>query len=354
MASSWNVFRIGRERGQEDQLTEMLVWLSDAVLDVGKALVSLAFPGNSADPEGLELTTQHGIAGGRLDALLTSPDVALIVESKLGTSYGEAQIRRYLEWLEANFKSRPHLGLMTLTAREAPWSVDDVAYAGARGITGSARRWEDLHNLLEPLVDESASGELASRLVREFLEMLAEEELIPMQPLTTTETGTAWADSWKIVRRYREFFHACKEPIGEALGASPVANSWSDRGDWFWQDYMFEDGVRVVVGLFCTDESEKTAVSTKTRTPLVWMAVQADQAENWPRVAAALEANPPADWTTGKRWYGERPSVWRPLAPLLTGESFEKQREQLASAVAGARPWIDAALASGLSNAAEP
>lgn len=351
MASSWNLFRIGRQRGTEDQLTEMLVWLSDAVPEVGKTLVQLAF-GDVRDAEELELTTQHGIVGGRLDALPTSRDLALIVESKLGSTYGEGQIRRYLEWIEADFKSRPRLGLMTLTASEAPLLPDDVSYARAHGILVAARRWANLHSLLEPLVDEGASDQLASRLVREFLEMLSEEGLIPMQPLTTAETGATWADSWRIVRRYREFFHACKERIGEELGASPVSNSWSDRGDWFWQDYMFEDGVRVIVGLFCTDEFERIPAVAKTRSPLIWMAVQANHVEDWPHLKVALEANPPAGWSTGKRWH-ERPNFWRPLAPLLTAESFEEQREQLASAVAAARPWIDAAFASESRNAAE-
>jgi hypothetical protein len=49
----------------------------------------------------LELATQHGIAGGRLDAFMTSSRVALVVESKPGSNYGDDQIRRYLEWLNA-------------------------------------------------------------------------------------------------------------------------------------------------------------------------------------------------------------------------------------------------------------
>jgi hypothetical protein len=352
MATSWNVFRIGRERGQEDQLTEMLAWLADAVPEVAGALVSLAFPARATEPERFELTTQHGIVGGRLDLLLTSPSLVLVVESKLGSDYGDAQVRRYLEWLSASTGDRADVGLMTLTAREAPWPVDDVAYAEAQRITGSARRWEELHDLLESSLDDGASGELASRLVQEFLDMLAEEGLIPVRPLSAAELGTAWADSWSVVRRYRDFFHACKEHIGEALGAVPIRNSWSDRGDWVWQDYRFDDGVRIVVGLFCTDEFEKIAASATTRTPLVWMAVQADQIDDWLRVAAALETSPPPGWNAGKRWYGERPNVWRPLGPLLTGGTFDEQREQLAVAVAGARAWIDSVLAGPVEPAA--
>lgn len=80
--------------------------------------------------------------------------------------------------------------------------------------------------------------------------MLSDEGLVPLRPLDADELTTEWADSWRTVRRYRDFFHACKARIGDVLGAAPVSSSWSDRGDWFWQDYTLEDGVRVVVGLF--------------------------------------------------------------------------------------------------------
>ena len=65
--------------------------------------------------------------------------------------------------------------------------------------------------------------------------MLSKENLVPMQPLTGNELETAWSDSWRVISRYRDFFHACKEAIREALDASPASKS--DRGDWFWQDH---------------------------------------------------------------------------------------------------------------------
>ena len=37
--------------------------------------------------------------------------------------------------------------------------------------------------------------------------------------------------------RYRDFFHACKDAIGEELGAELISDAKSDRGYWFWQDY---------------------------------------------------------------------------------------------------------------------
>ena len=88
VARAWNLFLIGRKPGSEDQLTEMLVWLANGVPEVAAALDRLAFGDRSSEVETFELTTQHGIARGRLDALMTSSQVALVVESKLGSTYG--------------------------------------------------------------------------------------------------------------------------------------------------------------------------------------------------------------------------------------------------------------------------
>jgi hypothetical protein len=344
MARSWNLFRIGRRPADEDQLTEMLVWLAEAVPEVAEALLRLAFGDRRVQADEIQLTTQHGISAGRLDALVTSAELALIVESKLGSTYGDDQIARYLAWLDSTFAERPLRGLLTITAQEANWPAEDIAFAASRGITGSACLWGDLYELLEPLTDETAEDGLAPQLVREFRDMLSDEGLVPLQPLDPAELGTAWADSWRTVRRFRDFFHPCKARIGEVLGAEQVSSSWSDRGDWFWQDYGFDDGTRIVVGLFYTDEFERIPTSMRTGSPILFLAVKADHVDDWPSLATAMEAHPPEEWTTGNRWWNERPSIWRPLLPLISATSFEEQREQLAAAVKVARPWFDAAL----------
>jgi hypothetical protein len=337
--TAWNIFRIGRVHGAEDQLTEMLVWLADAVPSVRGALLRLAFGEAALTDQAVEITTQHGVAVGRFDAFLVSADVALVVESKLGTDYGPGQIRKYLEWLVGEFGGSKTCGLMTLTARDAPWPDADRMYAAAAGVVSAARRWEDFHGEL----GGPDASDLSGRLVTEFLDMLAAEGLIPVQPLNEEELATAWADGWGTVRRYRDFFHACKQHIGEELGAELLPNSWSDRGDWVWQDYMLPEGARLVVGLFCTDEHEPIPRHAHTRSPIVWMAMKADHLENGAEVTRRLEQNPPDGWMVGQRWYGERPNISRPLAPLLVGRPFEEQRQALALAVSAATSWLAAA-----------
>jgi hypothetical protein len=338
IAESWNLFRIGRRSGDEDQLTEMLAWLATAVPDVRGALFELAF-NEHADGGEIVVTTQHAIAGvGRLDALLEGGGRRLIVESKLGTDYGKDQIRRYLRWLARRERSTTRAALMTLTARSAAWLEDDLQLAADAGITAAERRWEDLSRLLERLAASDESDSLDARMVREFLEMLADEGLVPIRPLAATELGTGWADAWRIVRRYREFFHACKDAVAEALGAVALSNSWSDRGDWFWQDHRLPDGSRVVVGFLNTDEYEK--IVQHSRTPILWTGVLAEGREDWAQLREALWAARPAGWSKGNVWY-RRPTMWRPLGEAIRGESFEEQRDSLADSAREIRAWYD-------------
>lgn len=46
-------------------------------------------------------------------------------------------------------------------------------------------------------------------------------------------------------------------------------------------------------------------------------------------VHAKLEAAPPVGWYKSPPWYGKRPQVWRPLAPILEATSVDEQRHAL-------------------------
>ena len=68
-----------------------------------------------------------------------------------------------------------------------------------------------------------------------------------------------------------------------------------------------------------------------------------------------LNANPPSGWYPGPPWYGQRPAVWRPLAPILKASTFDEQREALAREVSVGRDWVEAAVrAEALAEAPEP
>jgi hypothetical protein len=115
----------------------MLVWLTSAVPEVGNEIVRLGLGDVAADAAQLETSTQHDIVVGRLDAIFSSPSKVLVVESKLKSTYGDGQLRKYLDWLDQVHSTRTHRGLMTLTERQAPWPSEDVARADALGIAAS-------------------------------------------------------------------------------------------------------------------------------------------------------------------------------------------------------------------------
>lgn len=340
MPSSWNIFSIGRKPRNEDQLTEMLVWLALAVPDVGRALVSLALDRSQVDGD-LEITTQHGIAKGRLDALVLSPDLALVIESKIDSVYGDDQLVRYLQWLAETHAHRSKRALMTLTARAAPWSSADRELAESLGVDRSEHLWEELHSILEPLTTDDSADPLAARLTGEFLEMLAEEGLIPVKPLAANELS-AWPEAWEVVERFHKFFDACKAAIGEALGTPPSANSWSKSAGYTYQDYVYEDGSRIVVGLNCS-ENERVAQSGRRGVPMLWIAVEAKHWPDWTEAKDRLEAELPEDWNGWHRWWGERPQIWRYLDEVVGDGSFEEQRDRLAAATIAAKVWFDGA-----------
>jgi hypothetical protein len=336
VARAWNLFSLGRRHHDEDQLTEMLIWLAEAVPAVRSACVTLAL-GVSVDPAAIEPRTQYVISDGRLDALFEGGGVRLIVESKLGSTYAEGQVRKYLRWLAEHHTPVAQAGLMTLTIDDAPWGPDDLKYAHDNRLGTSASRWEELHRRLQPLVAQSPEDSLEGRMIREFLEMLDEEGLVPVEPLGVDDLGDQWAESWNVVWRFREFFHACKPAIAEVLSATPFPHRWSDKGDWFYQDYALPDTTNVVVGLCCTDEREKG--SSLSRSPILWIGVKAEHLAAWPSIAVAMKSQRPDGWREGKAWDG-RPVMWRHLATVLEEGSLEDQRSRVAAATRDAMRWL--------------
>ena len=301
--------------------------------------MALAFGGAPSAPDNIEITTQRAIVGGRLDALLTTSSMALVVESKLSAEYGGDQIRKYLDWLGT--QPRERRSLMTLTARDAPWPPGEEHYAQRLGVHPAVKRWEDLYALLEPMAATEEGQDVRQRLVREFLDMLSDEGLIPMRPLSETELGRTWRDSHEAVRRYWDFFRACKGEIASRTGASPASNSWSDQLTWAWQDFIFEDQVRLAVGLFYTDEYEPVAPSHSV---IVWLAPRTGVPARFTEVADRLEAHPPDGWkVAAKRWY-RRPNVWRPLIDVVGVNHFDEQKGRLADAAVLGRTWFESGL----------
>jgi hypothetical protein len=357
VASHWNIFSIGRRKRSEDQLTEMLAWLVDVVPQVGTALVAMAFDHDVSDGE-LRVTTQPGITTGRLDALLSGPSFALIIESKIDSDFDPTQIPRYLQWLGDEFADRRELrlGLMTLTCRPLTAAQRAQLTSKEGRIRGVEHLWEQLHTVLNGLVDSPGGDAIETRLVAEFLDMLGEENLIPVQAFNDSEL-TAWRDASKTVDRFHTFFRACLSEIGDALGAQPISASKGAAHNYIYQDFLFpESRGRIAVGLQATDE-ERPPGGTARRAPWAWMGFElADWRERpeWPLVADRLDEAPPGGWMPGgTRLWGVRPKVWQYLDEIVGEGTFEEQRTCFAEACAASLEWIRQAEAVAASPSGE-
>jgi hypothetical protein len=320
----------------------MVAWLTSAVPGVGGVLLELALGERAGGPDEFDLSTQVVVQAGRLDALLVTPSAAVVVESKLGSGYGDSQLRRYADWLATEHADRVR-GLMTLTRNPAPWPASDLAHAEALEVVPSARRWEELHELLEPLSIDTA--EISAELVREFMEMLAEEGLVPMRPLSEAELGDVWSASRTVVVRYHEFFRACKSAIAEALDADVMPNSYSDHHDYVWQDFRLQpDRERLLVGIWHTDQGVPLKPAVYRNAPIVWIAVDGSEKwPNWKQAADHLDTTAPEGWRTrGKRWWG-RPEIWCYLEDAVGQGGFDEQRDHLAEMCSRSLRWLAAA-----------
>lgn len=342
MPKLWNIFSIGREPRREDQLTEMLVWLCSAVPEVTAAIVALGFGEPPSHPEEIEIATQHSIAEGRLDAVFRSQSFMLVVESKLESGFHDNQIRKYLDWLAREHAGSRKCGLMTLTAHAIDWPNGDEESAREQHIRPSRRRWQDLYLKLEELAQNHDETDLKTILVREFMEMLSEEELIPVNALTEDELGTEWWASRALIRRYRDFYTACVAEIADALDAEPVRSKSGEHTDHVYREFAAGDDARMVVGFYYTDEGNPLKPKGYKHSPILWLAPEAKNWGDWSAAVRWLEEHPPVDWRIGPRWYG-RPNTWRYLSEVIGSGDFDQQRARLCEACERGREWLDAA-----------
>jgi hypothetical protein len=64
---------------------------------------------------------------------------------------------------------------------------------------------------------------LPVRPVQAFRELLEEEGLIPVKPLTGDELLDAWPKAYTVISHYHEFFRSFVPLISDAIGGEPTA-----------------------------------------------------------------------------------------------------------------------------------
>lgn len=321
----------------------MLVWLASTVPAVGQAVVRLALEAVDGDATPEDAWTQHGIAGGRLDAVLASPPAFIVVvESKLGSGYGEGQLRKYMDWLATNHGDCVQRALMTVTKRPEPWPASDQAHAAEIDIVAAPRQWADLHAVLQVIADESEEG-VATRLLRDFVEMLADEGLVAVEPLAEHELTDAWRRSVLVIEHFRAYFRGCQDALAEALHAQPATKRQPPSPQHVYCDFVTPSSEWIGVGIDCYDGELTPRAKPVQNKPIIWLAVEAEAWGNWSAVRPWLDAHPPEHWTVNRQGKWGRAMAWRYLSDVAGLGSLDSQRTGLVAAASDARAWLEAA-----------
>jgi hypothetical protein len=347
MPTTQNIFSIGRDLGSEDQLTEMLAWLSRAVPEVAGVLIDMALHGTDVDLPLIQAETQRVVVGGRLDLYLRGEGVSVIVESKLKATYGDDQLGTYLEWLSQQPTSYRR-ALMTLTASLAPWPAEDRQRAKDLKIVPVERRWHELHSALFVLTDSPDLDDLPKELVAEFLDMLTEEGLVPVQPLASSELADDWSKSQAIIDHYHDFFRACKDTASEALGGALAhRNRSSFQRTYVYQDFVTDREELIGLGFGYSDYDLELPKAHRRGHPYLWITVEAGDWPDWTSRARRLERHPPEGWRVNEETWWGRPQIWRYLDDALGVGSFENQQAGLSAACQQGLAWLKSARPRG-------
>jgi hypothetical protein len=142
VAGRKNIFLIGRRghEGDEDQLTEMLAFLWQEELQALDLWLDLL--GLQTDIGTAEVETQFAISSGkRPDILIRSDYCVTLVESKLGSGFGETQIPDYLDFLGAQGGRR---ALVLLTQRPEVVPPEFLDMATKSGVALIPTRWQTM------------------------------------------------------------------------------------------------------------------------------------------------------------------------------------------------------------------
>jgi hypothetical protein len=187
MASRKNLFRIGRRRGDENQLTEMLAYVCQEQPEIAtRWLTNLAI--GTADNV-WDVDTQFVLPSGkRPDLIMRCDKKTVAVESKLESGFGATQLDDYLDYLEGLSGERA----LVIVTKYRESGAAAAARAAELGIGCVLTRWQDFTDLIPEPGAES--------LVGDFAEMLIWEGLVKPEALTRSD-WVSWNAGYRIFLR---------------------------------------------------------------------------------------------------------------------------------------------------------
>ena len=262
------------------------------------------------------MTTQYNIPSGkRPDISILSPAGHTLVESKLGSGFGDTQIQDYLDYL-AEEEGRRALVLLTRRSESIP--PDLLSSARTLGVHLVSRRWHDMAGSIAEPGEESLRGD--------FVHLLIREGLVKPEPFTMS-TWNDWNAGYNVLLRADAFLEEL-DPLVKHINnelkksGSGLTKRWIYR---VWRGAGFELGLGLAAsgGFSPHDPPEIFAFVGKPEATI-------DEAVR--AVGTTLEKR--YDWhqdPESGEWRGllyDWPCVSRKASEVLTAATFEDQVAQ--------------------------
>jgi hypothetical protein len=304
---NWNVFAIGRVRGDENQLTALLGALFQRDPDaLSRFLQALAVDEPINHDWSIQVELAH--SRGRFDLVLSCPEAIVVVESKIHAGLGQTQVRRYLERLSDDDKR-----LKTLIVL-APFNVElaeeDRGYAEMHGIGLRAIRWQSLADSLgDPGLETLAS---------DFVELLMSEDLAAPPAINEDDWRSLHGAPRAFSRLVRLISAATEQLI--ASGAMTTSTPARVTGERRVVATLTKGERELRIGIAASDGWRRPNTP-----PMAWVglsdtAVPREHRRRWAESrATALQGEPDNRWVVRRQ----------PAASLLSATSFEKQVDAL-------------------------
>jgi hypothetical protein len=277
--------------------------------------------GISVDGAALDVTTQFVLPSKRRpDILISSTDLNVLVESKLGAGFGESQIDDYLGYLE-DLDGRGALVLLTQRPESPPVALR--LRADKAGVTLIATRWQDMTASIAEPGEESLAGD--------FVQLLTREGLVKPDPFSHDD-WIAWNSGFQVLLRVSSLLDEL-EPIVKQLDPSISKTSTGLTKGWIYRVWR---GDAQELGLGLGPAAEESTPRTK---PVIFAFVGSPSA-SYEDAMAAVGVTKATQYQWNERPdLGEGatcglmyswPSISRHAEDVLTADTFEGQLSQAA------------------------
>jgi hypothetical protein len=277
-----------------------------------------------------DVETQFTIPSGkRPDIAISSDEWCVLVESKLGSGFGETQVRDYLEYLG---HLDGHRALVLLTQYPEAVPADLSALADSLAIKLVSQRWHDIGAHLGDPGEDTLGGD--------FVQLLIREGLVKPKALDLPDWH-AWNAGYNVLLRLDALLEELDPHVQQTQPNSRRRSGLTKR--WIYRVWR-ADPLEVGLGFGAA------AGDSSPHSPPIMFAFVGVIGATREDAIKAVGAETGGRWSDNEQLqarsglFWDWPAVARPSAEVLTGGTFE---EQVAQAAAFMRETRDYYVARG-------